>query len=48
MEDEVLNVFMNENYKDRSYDTADCYEVYFFPGEEGVIYIVGSRGFTDM
>lgn len=44
VEDEVLNVFMNENYKDRSYDTADCYEVYFFPGEEGVIYIVGSRG----
>ncbi|MDE6204052.1 MAG: extracellular solute-binding protein [Lachnospiraceae bacterium] len=44
VEDEVLNAFINENYKDRSYDTADCYEVYSFPGEEGVIYIAGKKG----
>ena len=44
VEDEVLNDFMQENYKDRSYSTADCYEVVFFPGEEDEIYIAGEKG----
>lgn len=44
VEDEVLNMFFNENYKNRNYDTADCFGVYVFPGEEGVIYIAGDKG----
>lgn len=44
VEDEVLHDFVQENYKDRSYSSADCYEVVFFPGEDGVIYIAGEKG----
>lgn len=44
VEDEVLSDFVNENYKDRSYSTQDCYDVKFFPGEENVIYLAGKKG----
>lgn len=44
VEDEVLHDFVQENYKDRSYSSADAYEVVFFPGEDGVIYIAGEKG----
>ncbi len=44
VEDEVLNVFVKENYKDRGYNTSDCFDIYFFPGEEGVIYLAGNKG----
>lgn len=44
VEDEVLNQFINENYKNRGYNTQDCYDIYFFAGEEGVIYLAGEKG----
>ena len=44
VEDEVLHDFMQENYKERSYSTADCFEVVFFPGEDDEIYIAGEKG----
>ncbi len=44
VEDEVLVGFVNENYKNRSYSTADCYTMFFFPGEEGVLYLAGDKG----
>ena len=44
VEDEVLHDFVQENYKDRSYSSADCFEVMFFPGEEGELYIAGEKG----
>lgn len=44
VEDEVLHDFVQENYKDRSYSTSDTFEVVFFPGEDGVLYIAGEKG----
>lgn len=44
VEDEVLHDFVQENYKDRSYSTADSFEMVFFPGEDGVLYIAGEKG----
>lgn len=44
VEDEVLNDFVDENYKDRDYSTQDCYEMKFFPGEDNVLYIAGEKG----
>lgn len=45
LEDEVLNDFVNENYKGRnSYNGGDYFDLYIFPGEEGVIYLVGEKG----
>lgn len=44
VEDEVLKDFCSENYSGgNSYGSA-WMEVYFFPGEEGVIYIAGKKG----
>lgn len=44
VEDEVLNDFINENYKNRSYDTQDCFSMKYFPGEDGVLYLAGEKG----
>ena len=44
VEDEVLYDFINENYKNRDYNTQDCYTMKFFPGEDNVIYIAGEKG----
>lgn len=44
VEDEVLNDFIIENYKDRDYSTQDCYDIKFFPGEDNVLYIAGEKG----
>ncbi len=45
IEDEVLNEFMEKNYKDREvYNGGDYSDVYIFPGEEGVLYIAGKKG----
>ncbi len=44
VEDEVLVSFVNENYKNRNYSTVDCYTMFFFPGEEGVLYLAGDKG----
>ena len=42
--DEVLVDFVNENYKNRNYSTVDCYTMFFFPGEENVLYLAGDKG----
>lgn len=42
--DEVLSDFLSENYGDRNYSTQDCFDVFFFGGEDGALYIGGSKG----
>ena len=45
VEDEVLDDFIKENYPDgNSYNGSGIYQMYFFTGEEGVIYIAGKKG----
>lgn len=45
VEDEVLADFIKENYPGGNrYNISGKYQVYFFPGEDGVIYIAGERG----
>lgn len=44
VEDEALNDFMAENYGDRGYNGSDYGDVYFFPGEDGALYIAGEKG----
>ncbi|MDE7284196.1 MAG: extracellular solute-binding protein [Lachnospiraceae bacterium] len=49
VEDEVLIDFLKENYSsgnlnDNFYDGSRTYQMYFFTGEEGVIYIAGKKG----
>lgn len=43
IEDDVLTSFMKENYSGRS-NNIDSYEVYFFFGEDDIIYLVGEKG----
>ncbi len=43
IEDEVLESFISENYKNRDY-SGYSYDLYFFPGEEDVIYLAGEKG----
>ena len=42
-EDDVLAEFMQENYKNRDYN-GYTHDVYFFPGEEDVLYFAGEKG----
>ncbi|NBJ91040.1 extracellular solute-binding protein [Parablautia muri] len=43
--DEVLNDFVSENYKERDvYNGSEFFDLYIFPGEEGVIYLAGKKG----
>lgn len=45
VEDEVLADFIKENYPGgNTYNMTGTYQMYFFPGEEGVIYIAGKKG----
>ncbi|MCM1154846.1 MAG: extracellular solute-binding protein [Roseburia sp.] len=45
VEDEVLETFVKEDYNGgNSFNTDDGYELYFFAGEENVIYLAGSKG----
>ncbi len=49
VEDEVLIDFLKENYSsgnlnDNFYNGSGSYQMYFFTGEEGVIYIAGKKG----
>ncbi|MFT3983073.1 MAG: extracellular solute-binding protein [Lachnospiraceae bacterium] len=43
-EDEVLNKFVLENYPDREFNGDSWYDLYFFSGEEGVLYLAGKEG----
>ena len=44
VEDPVLQDFVIENYGDRDFSQQDCYDMYVFPGEEGVLYLAGNKG----
>lgn len=44
IEDEVLSDFINDNYKDRSNNGGSYYDLYFFMGEENVLYLAGEKG----
>ncbi|MDE7340308.1 MAG: extracellular solute-binding protein [Lachnospiraceae bacterium] len=44
IEDDVLAEFMETNYRDRTGSSIDSYGLYFFFGEEGIIYLAGEEG----
>ncbi len=45
VEDEVLADFIRENYPEGNfYNGSIAYQMYFFTGEDGVIYIAGKKG----
>lgn len=44
VEDKVLDNFINENYKNRSFNGSSWYDLYFFGGEAGVLYLAGKKG----
>lgn len=45
VEDEVLFHFIKENYpQGNSYNGDSTYQMYFFTGEEGVLYVAGKKG----
>lgn len=44
IEDSVLEEFMETNYRNRTYGNMNAYEMYFFFGEEGIIYLAGEKG----
>lgn len=44
IEDEVLEKFVEENYPDRFDREMGSCGMYFFPGEDGVLYLAGAKG----
>lgn len=44
IEDDALADFIEENYGDRSFNGGSWYDLYFFPGEDGVLYLAGRNG----
>ncbi len=44
IEDEVLNDFLEENYKNRTNNGGSFYDLFFFMGEENVLYLAGKKG----
>lgn len=44
IEDEVLRSFVRENYQDRSNNGGSFYDLYFYMGEENVLYLAGEKG----
>ncbi|TCL54473.1 ABC-type glycerol-3-phosphate transport system substrate-binding protein [Kineothrix alysoides] len=44
VEDEVLNDFVLENYTQRERYGFGTYDLYFFTGEDGVLYMAGKKG----
>ncbi|MCM1253009.1 MAG: ABC transporter substrate-binding protein [Clostridium sp.] len=45
IEDDVLNDFIRQNYADRSNNTGGSfYNMFFFTGEENVLYLAGKKG----
>ena len=43
-EDDTLDDFISENYKDRQYGNMNAYDLFFFFGEEDIIYLAGEKG----
>ncbi len=44
IEDDVLNDFIKENYPNRSNNGGSFYNLYFFMGEENILYLAGKKG----
>ena len=44
VEDDVLADFFHENYKDRSFNGGSFYDLFFFTGEDDVLYLAGKNG----
>lgn len=44
VEDEVLSAFVKENYGDRDFNGGSFYDLFFFPGEEDILYLAGGKG----
>ena len=44
IEDDVLNDFIKENYPNRSNNGGSFYNLYFFMGEENILYMAGRKG----
>ncbi len=44
IEDRVLAEFVQDYYGNRSFNGTSFYDLYFFPGEEHVIYLAGEKG----
>lgn len=44
VKDEGLSAFISENYPERSFNGGSWYDLYIFPGEEGVLYFAGRKG----
>lgn len=44
IEDDVLNDFIKENYQNRSNNGGSFYNLFFFMGEENVLYLAGQKG----
>lgn len=44
IEDEVLRDFVKENYKERSNNGGSFYDLFFFMGEENILYLAGEKG----
>lgn len=44
LEDEVLRGFVRDNYPDRSNNGGSFYDLYFFMGEENILYLAGEKG----
>lgn len=44
IEDEILDEFISENYKDRQNGNMNAYDLFFFFGEEDIIYLAGEKG----
>lgn len=44
IEDEVLSEFIHVNYKNRNSQSGSWYDMYFFPGEEDILYLAGAKG----
>lgn len=45
VEDEALESFVKEDYKGgNKFNTDNGYEMFFFPGEEDILYIAGAKG----
>ena len=44
IEDRTIIEFVNENYANRNYNGADYGTMYLMPGDDGTLYVVGSKG----
>lgn len=44
VKDEVLDDFIRQNYPKRDFNGTSWFDLYFFPGEENVLYLAGKKG----